>query len=415
MIYTDTLGLDFYKEANIVPYIEGEAGIGKTSIVEQYAKSRNMDCIIIGVASLDHIEFYGRTIATEIKVDSDNEQHSVFKKSIPGWVSRIIDNDLKGRETLLFIDELNRAELQNLQSLMNLILKREFGSDSIKLPESLFIVAAGNPSDTGNYAVETLDKATISRMAIIKINASFERWKNHFALQFDEIKQRQKIHPLIISYIENNRNDFILEGESDNGSDPGMDPRRWDMASRLLYAYEEMHKDRNNNLTLLLSSVVGTMIAPKLAHYIENSTMLTFTKIHDEIKEFIKLNQVVNIDDYLIGKKQNDPDFEEMLRSSKEQWNNAQPVTQLDILTSAFYSLKAKSITDDIFAFILKIASEEHTMSLKKGIEGADKFIDKIDKKFKCGMGDKISEGLMKHIEESNPFVSALLNTKTNI
>jgi MoxR-like ATPase len=116
--------LDIYKESQIVPYLEGESGIGKTSIIEQYAASKEMDCIIMGVASLDHIEFYGRTVSTDIVAGFNDQKFTVFKKSIPNWVSTILQNDQNNKETLLFIDELNRAEPQNLQSLMNLILKK---------------------------------------------------------------------------------------------------------------------------------------------------------------------------------------------------------------------------------------------------------------------------------------------------
>ena len=202
--------LDIYKESQIVPYLEGESGIGKTSIIEQYAASKEMDCIIMGVASLDHIEFYGRTVSTDIVAGFNDQKFTVFKKSIPNWVSTILQNDKNNKETLLFIDELNRAEPQNLQSLMNLILKKEFGSDSIKLPESLFIVCAGNPVDDGNYLVEALDKAMLSRMAIVKVKATLEAWKKSYALLYDKRNNRQRVHPLIISYLDNNRSDFLL-------------------------------------------------------------------------------------------------------------------------------------------------------------------------------------------------------------
>ena len=95
--------LDIYKESKIVPYLEGESGIGKTSIIEQYAASKDMDCIIMGVASLDHIEFYGRTVSTDIVAGFNDQKFTVFKKSIPNWVSTILHNDKNNKETLLFI------------------------------------------------------------------------------------------------------------------------------------------------------------------------------------------------------------------------------------------------------------------------------------------------------------------------
>jgi hypothetical protein len=400
--------LDIYKDSEIVPYLEGESGIGKTSIIEQYAKAKGMDCIIMGVASLDHIEFYGRTVSTDIVAGINDENFTVFKKSIPSWVSKILENHKNDKETLLFIDELNRAEPQNLQSLMNLILKKEFGSDSIKLPESLFIVAAGNPIDDGNYLVESLDKAMLSRMAIVKVKTTLESWKKNYALKFDNRYNRQKIHPLIINYLDDNRADFLLEASQDDMSDPGMDPRRWDMISRLLYSYEK-NEQSPTNLVGLLSTISSKEVAPKLSTYIHQSNVLTFSKIQKRFREFLDSQGENDFNLYLEEKKE-DTNYLELLKEIKEQWGNSQPVTQVNILTSAFYALEAKSTSDDIFAIILTISSEEHIMSLKVGVDNASETIDKIDEKYTLGISKKVSDGLVNHIKQTNPFIASLMS-----
>jgi len=402
--------LDIYKESQIVPYLEGESGIGKTSIIEQYAKERGMDCIIMGVASLDHIEFYGRTVSTDIVAGFNDEKFTVFKKSIPSWVSRIVENDHNNKETLLFIDELNRAEPQNLQSLMNLILKKEFGSDSIKLPGSLFIVAAGNPVEDGNYLVESLDKAMLSRMAIIKAKATLESWKKNYALVHDRKNSRQRIHPLIITYLDDNRRDFLLSANEDEMSDPGMDPRRWDMISRLLYTYEKSDT-ASLNLASLLSTVASRQIAPKLVGYINKSKVLTFSKIQEQLSEFLTEHKEEDFTPYLLGEKKEDSHYLELIESIQSQWEGSQPVTQVNILVSSFYALQASSVGDDIFSIMLNIASEEHIMSIRVGLDEAEKVIDVIDEKYTLGISEKVSEGLVKHIDQTNPFIASLLKS----
>jgi hypothetical protein len=402
--------LDIYKDANIVPYLEGESGIGKTSIIEQYASARGMDCIIMGVASLDHIEFYGRTVSTDIVAGFNDEKFTVFKKSIPSWVSKIVENDQNNKETLLFLDELNRAEPQNLQSLMNLILKREFGSDSIKLPDSLFIVAAGNPIDDGNYLVESLDKAMLSRMAIVRVKTTFESWKKNYALGYDSQRNRQRIHPLIISYLEDNRADFLLEAAEDDMSDSGMDPRRWDMISRLLYTYEAQ-QNTSSNLAILLSTVASKEVAPKLVSYINQSNVLTFSKIEKQLTKFLEENEAKTFSTYLLGEDSQENSYLELISSLEIQWSEAQPVTQVNILTSAFYALKADNVADDKFAILLKISSEEHIMSIRIGLEGSEKVIDDVDEKYNLGISEKVSDGLVKHIDQTNPFIASLMQS----
>jgi len=400
--------LDIYKESQIVPYLEGESGIGKTSIIEQYAASKEMDCIIMGVASLDHIEFYGRTVSTDIVAGFNDQKFTVFKKSIPNWVSTILQNHKNNKETLLFIDELNRAEPQNLQSLMNLILKKEFGSDSIKLPESLFIVCAGNPIDDGNYLVESLDKAMLSRMAIVKVKTTLASWKKNYALLYDKKNNRQRIHPLIISYLDDNRADFLLESAEDDMSDPGMDPRRWDMISRLLYSYEKNATNANNLLTLL-STVSSKEVTPKLVNYLKSSKVLTFSKIQKQLAEFLSLHKEKDFKAYLVEAQKNNPHYNELIESIQSQWDDAQPVTQINILSSCFYAVEAQSVSDDIFAIMLNISSEEHIMSIKIGIDEAATYIDKIDEKYSLEINKKVSKGLVKHINKTNPYIAELL------
>lgn len=400
--------LDLYKESQIVPYLEGESGIGKTSIIEQYAQLRDMDCIIMGVASLDHIEFYGRTVATDMVASINDEKYTVFNKSIPNWVSRILHNHQNRRETLLFLDELNRAEPQNLQSLMNLILKKEFGSDSIKLPNSLFIVCAGNPIDDGNYLVESLDKAMLSRMAIVQVTTTLESWKKNYALKYDATNNRQLIHPLIISYLDDNRADFLLQPAEDDMSDPGMDPRRWDMISRLLYAYEK-NQHNSSNLGVLLSSVSSREVAPKLASYIQKSNILTFSKILKQLEAFLIANEQQDFKSYLLTQTSDSAGYSELIAFIASNYNSAQPVTQMNILTSAFYALKARDITDDIFAIMLQISSEEQIISIQVGLEDAPSIVDAVDRAYDLGISEKVSHSLLKSIDQSNPFIASLM------
>ncbi|SFV67554.1 hypothetical protein MNB_SM-4-716 [hydrothermal vent metagenome] len=48
-------------------------------------------------------------------------------------------------------------------------------------------------------------------------------------------------------------------------------------------------------------------------------------------------------------------------------------------------------------------------MSLKIGTSAAETFIDKVDEKYSLGINKKISEGVVKHINKTNPYVADLL------
>ncbi|MDF1879577.1 hypothetical protein JHD46_08005 [Sulfurimonas sp. SAG-AH-194-C20] len=112
---------------------------------------------------------------------------------------------------------------------------------------------------------------------------------------------------------------------------------------------------------------------------------------------------------YLVDKKNDTSHYDELIESIQSQLDDAQPVTQSNILSSCFFALEAQSVSDDIFAIMLNLSSAEHIMSLKVGIDAAATFIDKVDEKYNLGINKKVSEGVVKHINKTNPYIAELL------
>ncbi|MBN2816415.1 MAG: hypothetical protein JXQ67_06995 [Campylobacterales bacterium] len=48
-------------------------------------------------------------------------------------------------------------------------------------------------------------------------------------------------------------------------------------------------------------------------------------------------------------------------------------------------------------------------MSIKVGLNGVDKVINTIDEKYSLGISSTVSEGLVEHIEKTNPFIASLM------
>ena len=187
-----------------------------------------------------------------------------------------------------------------------------------------------------------------------------------------------------------------------------MDPRRWDMISRLLYSYEK-NSTSDNNLLSLLSTLSSKDITPKLVNYLKSSKVLVFSKIQKQLADFLHLHKEKDFEAYLLETKTNNPHFDELIESIQSQLDRAQPVTQMNILSSCFFALEAESICDDIFAVMLNVSSEEHIMSLKIGTNEAQTYIDQVDEKYSLGVNEKVSNGLVKHINKTNPYVADLL------
>ena len=81
----------------------------------------------------------------------------------------------------------------------------------------------------------------------------------------------------------------------------------------------------------------------------------------------------------------------------------------MNILSSCFFALEAESVSDDIFAIMLNVSSEEHIMSIKVGISQAQTYIDQVDETYSLGVNERVSNGLVKHINKTNPYVAELL------
>ena len=157
--------IPFCIKANIPLYLHGVHGIGKTELVLQWAKDNNYNVLVWPLSLMEPGDILGcpeivngRTI-TAPPVDLPTEGN---------WI--------------VFIDELNRARVDTQNAAF------KFVDDTIpryKRPKSVYIMAAGNPSDiirdeTGKkqqaYHVTELDPALASRFLHIRVEPSANEW-----------------------------------------------------------------------------------------------------------------------------------------------------------------------------------------------------------------------------------------------
>ena len=62
-----------------------------------------------------------------------------------------------------------------------------------------------------------------------------------------------------------------------------------------------------------------------------------------------------------------------------------------------------------MFAIMLQISSEEQIISIQVGLDDAESIIDAIDKRYALGISEKVSDSLIKSIDQSNPFIASLM------
>lgn len=195
------------QEKGLVPIavgIEGEAGIGKTEIIKQIAKERDMQLTKLNISMLDEVGDitgfpcleYECQIARQIKDEEGNMKWTV----LPGttWLnSKQIDSAEKGMAikqtgksrmgyakpawvpeynkngTILLLDDFVRGNQQLLQAVMDLVLEQKY--ISWKLPEKTTIVLTNNP-DSGTYNVNSLDEAQRGRFMNYTVEFDADSW-----------------------------------------------------------------------------------------------------------------------------------------------------------------------------------------------------------------------------------------------
>jgi hypothetical protein len=117
-----------YEECK-VPYISGPPGIGKTSLVKNYANSNEMKLARLSLTSFEYYELKGLLYPNE-----KTKQVDILPLGlIPSY------------DCLLFIDELNAADHTVQKVLLDLFHEREVNGN--KISDNTMIVAAGNTKE----------------------------------------------------------------------------------------------------------------------------------------------------------------------------------------------------------------------------------------------------------------------------
>jgi hypothetical protein len=175
--------------------VEGEAGIGKTSAIEQLATELELDIVKLNLAQIEEL---GDLVGFPVRQFEMAKNKGT--KEAPNWLKKWVDEQLieshkergfvatgksqmsycapewiEGREAggVLLLDDYSRADSRFQQACMELIQKQEY--ISWKLPENWHIFLSSNP-DNGDYHVQAMDKAQKTRMVNTSVKFDVECW-----------------------------------------------------------------------------------------------------------------------------------------------------------------------------------------------------------------------------------------------
>ena len=218
-------------ESNVSIFLHGKPGCGKSDKVKQL----DPDFIELNLSHLD----------PELLDGLAGEKDGKAVHIRPPWLEEL---EAKCQEEpdkihILFLEELTNAS-QMMQSKAYGIALDKKVAGRWKLPENVRVVAAGNELEDSLVANE-IAEPLYDRFAHVNIETSVDDWlewavtPENFYERLDYKKQdesKQKIHPAIYAYIEYKGDEVLRTPYNREKPEPHADPRRWKMASDMLYA-----------------------------------------------------------------------------------------------------------------------------------------------------------------------------------
>ena len=191
--------------------LAGRHGIGKSQILTRYFKSKGMP---VKTLFLGQMSDPGDLLGLPNK-DEETDK-TVFMP--PYWFP------VDGKPIVLFLDEINRARPEILQTVMDLVLNRKLAGH--ELPEGSRIIAAGN--DGEEYQLTDLDPALVSRFNIYTFRPTVEDWLLWAT--------RTGLDERILNFISANPEllDRSADTKEDQGLDKDPDRRAWEKVARLM-------------------------------------------------------------------------------------------------------------------------------------------------------------------------------------
>lgn len=188
-------------------FIWGAPGIGKSAIVEQFARQLGLDCVSL----------LGSQLAPEDIIGVPQIRDGFSQFCPPRTIAR-------QEPYVLFLDELNACSSEVQKAFYSLIHERRIGE--YHLPEGSIVVGAGNRAQD-NAITRPMSSALVNRMFHVELTASPRLWLEWAA--------QNGIHPYVYDYITS-RPDHLWS-KPPKSEEPFSTPRSWHMLSDAIRSY----------------------------------------------------------------------------------------------------------------------------------------------------------------------------------
>ena len=238
-------------EQNIM--LVGKHGIGKSEILTSYFSSKGLKVVTLFLGQMaDPGDIIGIPSKVE-KQDAKGKATSHTDFTPPYWFPQ------DDQPIVLFLDELNRARPEILQTVMDLTLNRKLAGKA--LPKGSYVISAVN--DGEEYQLTDLDPALVSRFNIYEFRPTVEEWLNWAA--------GQNLDERVINFIQDNPT--WLDGDSTEykGLDKSADRRAWKHVSDIMLKVDTI----NDVHKRIIAGIVGVGAAAAFIQSAQQRKVIT--------------------------------------------------------------------------------------------------------------------------------------------
>lgn len=226
----------------------GKHGIGKSQILEKFYSEKGFKVVTLFLGQMsDPGDLIG--------IPHKNEETGHTEFMPPYWFPT------DDTPVVLFLDELNRARPEVLQTIMDLALNRKLAGRS--LPTGSRIISAVNNGE--EYQLTDLDPALVSRFNIYEFVPSVQNWLLW--------ANKNGIDERITSYISTNPkaldNQTAVEDLENLEKTP--DRRGWVRVSEIISGKTELKQSHKS----IVAGIIGSAAANRFFEFLDKNHLLT--------------------------------------------------------------------------------------------------------------------------------------------
>ena len=256
----------------------GKHGIGKSEILTSFFNEKGLKVVTLFLGQMaDPGDIIGIPSKVE-KQDAAGKATARTDFTPPYWFPQ------DGQPIVLFLDELNRARPEILQTVMDLTLNRKLAGKA--LPEGSHVISAVNEGE--EYQLTDLDPALVSRFNIYEFKPTVEEWLNWAA--------GQKLDERVVNFIQDNPTWLDGDTKEYKGLDKSTDRRAWKHVSDILLKVDTI-KDIHKRI---IAGIVGVGAAAAFIQSVQQHKVITGKDLLLKYDKTIKTVEKYQLHEYAI-------------------------------------------------------------------------------------------------------------------